>query len=187
MWFDVLVVIMKYVCEVFLGDGFDGIFNFDDWMELKECCKVDYFIFYGIVVVQMVVIDVGWMFEDEESCLCIGVMIGLGIGGLNFIVEIVVMIKECGLWCVFLFFISGVLINLIFGQVLICFGFKGLNYLVVMVCFMGVYVIGDVLCLIKNGDVDVMIVGGVEVVICEIGIVGFNVCKVLFIKCVDDL
>lgn len=97
------------------------------------------------------------------------------------------MIEEKGLCCVLLFFIFGVLINLILGQVLIKYGFKGLNYLVVIVCLMGVYVIGDVVCLIKYGLVDVMVVGGVEVVICKIGIVGFNVCKVLLIKCVDDL
>lgn len=69
---------------------------------------------------------------------------------------------------------------------MIWFGFKGLNYVVVMVCLMGVYVIGDVVWLIMLGDVDVMVVGGIESLICEIGVVGFNVCKVLLIKCDND-
>lgn len=51
IWFDVLGVVMKYVCEIFLGDGINGMFNFDDWMELKDRCKVDDFILYGMVVV----------------------------------------------------------------------------------------------------------------------------------------
>ena len=46
--FDADRVATKYACEVPIGDGSDGTFNADDWMEPKERRKVDDFILYGI-------------------------------------------------------------------------------------------------------------------------------------------
>lgn len=184
--FDASAVTTKYACEVPLGDGSDGTFNSDDWMEPKERRKVDYFILYGIAAAQMAVTDAGWTPEDEESRLRTGVMIGSGIGGLNSIAETAVMIKERGPRRVSPFFIPGALINLISGQVSIRFGFKGPNHSVVTACSTGAHAIGDASRLIKNGDADVMIAGGAEAAICEIGIAGFNACKALSTKRADD-
>lgn len=132
------------------------------------------------------VVDLGWVLEVEEDCYRMGVMIGVGIGGLFGIEEFLVILYEWGFWWISFFFIFGRLINLVLGYVLIEFGFIGLNYVVVIVCFFGVYVIGDVVWMIMFDDVDVMVVGGVEVVICLIGIVGFVVCKVFFMGFNDD-
>ena len=184
--FDASAVTTKYACEVPLGDGSDGTFNSDDWMEPKERRKVDDFILYGIAAAQMAVTDAGWTPEDEESRLRTGVMIGSGIGGLNSIAETAVMIKERGPRRVSPFFIPGALINLISGQVSIRFGFKGPNHSVVTACSTGAHAIGDASRLIKNGDADVMIAGGAEAAICEIGIAGFNACKALSTKRADD-
>ncbi|MCH2250208.1 MAG: beta-ketoacyl-ACP synthase II [Cognatishimia sp.] len=184
--FDASAVTTKYACEVPLGDGSDGTFNSDDWMEPKERRKVDDFILYGIAAAQMAVTDAGWTPEDEESLLRTGVMIGSGIGGLNSIAETAVMIKERGPRRVSPFFIPGALINLISGQVSIRFGFKGPNHSVVTACSTGAHAIGDASRLIKNGDADVMIAGGAEAAICEIGIAGFNACKALSTKRADD-
>jgi 3-oxoacyl-[acyl-carrier-protein] synthase II len=179
-------VTTKYACEVPLGDGTEGTFNSDDWMEPKERRKVDDFILYGIAAAQMAVTDAGWTPEDEESRLRTGVMIGSGIGGLNSIAETAVTIKERGPRRVSPFFIPGALINLISGQVSIRFGFKGPNHSVVTACSTGAHAIGDASRLIKNGDADVMIAGGAEAAICEIGIAGFNACKALSTKRADD-
>ncbi len=46
--FDASRVTTKYACEVPLGDGTNGTFNPDDWMEPKERRKVDDFILYGL-------------------------------------------------------------------------------------------------------------------------------------------
>ncbi|QTN35387.1 beta-ketoacyl-ACP synthase II [Cognatishimia activa] len=184
--FDASAVTTKYACEVPLGDGSDGTFNSDDWMEPKERRKVDDFILYGIAAAQMAVTDAGWTPEDEESRLRTGVMIGSGIGGLNSIAETAVMIKERGPRRVSPFFIPGALINLISGQVSIRFGFKGPNHSVVTACSTGAHAIGDASRLIKNGDADVMVAGGAEAAICEIGIAGFNACKALSTKRADD-
>ena len=184
--FDASAVTTKYACEVPMGDGSDGTFNSDDWMEPKERRKVDDFILYGIAAATQAVEDADWKPSDEESLLRTGVMIGSGIGGLNSIAETAVMIKERGPRRVSPFFIPGALINLISGQVSIRYGFKGPNHAVVTACSTGAHAIGDASRLIKNGDADVMIAGGAEAAICEIGIAGFNACKALSTKRADD-
>jgi 3-oxoacyl-[acyl-carrier-protein] synthase II len=113
-------------------------------------------------------------------------MIGSGIGGLSSIADTAVMIKEKGPRRVSPFFIPGALINLISGQVSIRFGFKGPNHSVVTACSTGAHAIGDAARLIKSGDADVMVAGGAEAAICEIGIAGFNACKALSTKRADD-
>jgi len=184
--FDAENVTTKYACEVPLGDGSDGTFNSDDWMAPKERRKVDDFILYGIAAAEMAVQDAGWTPEGEEDRLRTGVMIGSGIGGLNSIAETAILIKERGPRRVSPFFIPGALINLISGQVSIRYGFKGPNHSVVTACSTGAHAIGDASRLIKNGDADVMIAGGAEAAICEIGIAGFNACKALSTKRADD-
>ena len=126
--FDASNVTTKYACEIPYGDGTDGTFNPDDWMESKERRKVDDFILYGIAAAEMAVRDSGWSPEEEEDRLRTGVMIGSGIGGLQSIAETSLLIKEKGPRRVSPFFIPGALINLISGQVSIKHGFKGPNH-----------------------------------------------------------
>ena len=183
--FDADRVATKYACEVPLGDGADGSFNADDWMQPKERRKVDDFILYGIAAAEQAVRDAGWMPEDEHSRLRTGVMIGSGIGGLNSIAETALLIHERGPRRVSPFFIPGALINLISGQVSIRYGFKGPNHSVVTACSTGAHAIGDAARLIMTNDADVMIAGGAEAAISEIGIAGFNACKALSTKRAD--
>ncbi|OOY08648.1 beta-ketoacyl-ACP synthase II [Thioclava sp. F36-7] len=180
--FDASNVTTKYACEVPLGDGSDGTFNADDWMEPKEQRKVDDFILYGMTAATQAVKDSGWEPQDEESRLRTGVMIGSGIGGLSSIADTAVLIKEKGVRRVSPFFIPGALINLVSGQVSIRFGFKGPNHAVVTACSTGAHAIGDAARLIMLGDADVMVAGGAESPISEIGIAGFNACKALSTK-----
>jgi len=184
--FDASRVTTKYACEVPLGDGTDGTFNADDWMLPKERRKVDDFILYGIAAAEQAVQDAGWTPEDEDNKLRTGVMIGSGIGGLNSIAETAILIHERGPRRVSPFFIPGALINLISGQVGIRYGFKGPNHAVVTACSTGAHAIGDAARLIMTSDADVMIAGGAEASISEIGIAGFNACKALSTKCEDD-
>ena len=184
--FDASRVTTRYACEVPLGDGTEGTFNADDWMLPKERRKVDDFILYGIAAAEQAVQDAGWTPEDEDSKLRTGVMIGSGIGGLNSIAETAILIHERGPRRVSPFFIPGALINLISGQVGIRYGFKGPNHAVVTACSTGAHAIGDAARLIMTSDADVMIAGGAEASISEIGIAGFNACKALSTKCEDD-
>ena len=184
--FDPERVTTKYACEIPMGDGTDGSFNPDTYMAPKERRKVDDFILYGMAAADQAVRDAGWMPEDEESRLRTGVMIGSGIGGLSSIADTAVLLNEKGPRRVSPFFIPGALINLISGQVGIRFGFRGPNHAVVTACSTGAHAIGDAARLIQFEDADVMIAGGAESPISEIGIAGFNACKALSTKHAED-
>lgn len=184
--FDPSQVVTQYACEIPLGDGTDGTFNPDDWMDAKDRRKVDDFILYGMAAATQAVRDSGWEPKTEDEKERTGVMIGSGIGGLSSIADTAVLIKEKGPKRVSPFFIPGALINLVSGQVSIRFGFKGPNHAVVTACSTGAHAIGDAARLIMLGDADVMVAGGAESPISEIGIAGFNACKALSTKRADD-
>ncbi|MCT4555688.1 MAG: beta-ketoacyl-ACP synthase II [Pelagimonas sp.] len=184
--FDASHLATTYACEVPYGDGSEGTFNPEAYMDKKERRKVDEFILFGMAAAMQAVEDSGWTPESEEDRLRTGVMIGSGIGGLNAIAETAILIKEKGPRRVSPFFIPGALINLISGNVSIKFGFKGPNHAVVTACSTGAHAIGDAARLIKYGDADVMVAGGAEAAISEIGIAGFNACKALSTKRGDD-
>ncbi len=183
--FDASRLATTYACEVPRGTG-AGEFNPDDWMEPKEARKVDDFILYGIAAAEQAVRDAGWIPEDEEARARTGVMIGSGIGGLSTIADTSLLLRDRGPRRVSPFFIPAALINLISGQVSIRYGFKGPNHSVVTACSTGAHAIGDAARLIQWGDADVMIAGGAEAAICELGIAGFNACKALSTKRADD-
>jgi len=183
--FDASRVTTKYACEIPFGDGSDGTFNPDDWMEPKERRKVDDFILYGMAAADQAVKDSGWMPQDKPARERTGVMIGSGIGGLNFIAQTALLIKDRGPRRVSPFFIPGALINLVSGQVSIRYGFQGPNHAVVTACSTGAHAIGDAARLIALDDADVMVAGGAESSISEIGIAGFNACKALSTKWAD--
>jgi 3-oxoacyl-[acyl-carrier-protein] synthase II len=184
--FDASRLVTQYACEVPLGDGSDGTFNADTYMQPKEQRKVDTFIMFGMAAAQQAVEDSGWMPTEREDQERTGVLIGSGIGGLNSIANTAVMMAEKGPRRVSPFFVPGALINLISGQVSIRYGFRGPNHSVVTACSTGAHAIGDASRLIMHGDADVMIAGGAEAAICEIGIAGFNACKALSTKRGDD-
>ena len=177
--FDTSNVVTKYACEVPLGDGTNGTFNGDAYLEPKERRKIDDFILFGLAAARQAVQDSGWMPEADADRERTGVMIGSGIGGLQTIAETALLIDKKGPRRVSPFFIPGALINLVSGQVSIKYGFKGPNHAVVTACSTGAHAIGDASRLIMFGDADVMVAGGAESSICEIGIAGFNACKAL--------
>jgi 3-oxoacyl-[acyl-carrier-protein] synthase II len=184
--FDTSNVVTNYACEVPLGDGSNGTFNVDAYLERKERRKIDDFILFGLAAAQQAVQDSSWMPEADADRERTGVMIGSGIGGLQTIAETALLIDKKGPRRVSPFFIPGALINLVSGQVSIKYGFKGPNHAVVTACSTGAHAIGDASRLIMFGDADVMVAGGAESSICEIGIAGFNACKALSTKSEAD-
>ncbi|MEM1316521.1 MAG: beta-ketoacyl-ACP synthase II, partial [Pseudomonadota bacterium] len=169
-------------CEVPLGDGSDGTFDPDAWVSAKDRRKIDRFITYALTAAEQAVQDAGWTPEDEDARKRTGVLIGSGIGGIETIAETAITLKERGPRRVSPFFIPAALINLCSGQVSIKYGFKGPNHAVVTACSTGAHAIGDAARLIKNGDADVMIAGGAEAPVCELGVAGFIACKALSTK-----
>ncbi len=184
--FDASHLACHIACEVPLGDGSDGTFNPDDWVSAKERRKIDPFILFALAAAEQAVTDAGWKPTDEADRERTGVIIGSGIGGLQTISETAIILKEKGPRRVSPFFIPGSLINLCSGQVSIRYGFKGPNHSVVTACSTGAHAIGDGARLIRNGDADVMVAGGAEAAICELGMAGFAACKALSTSFNDD-
>ncbi len=177
--FDASGLPTRIACEVPFGDGGDGTFNADDWLNSKEQRKIDTFILFAMAAAEQAVTDAGWKPEAEADRLRTGVMIGSGIGGLQTIAETSLILRDKGPRRVSPFFIPGSLINLCSGNVSIRYGFKGPNHAVVTACSTGAHAIGDAARLIQWGDAEVMVAGGAEAAICELGIAGFNACKAL--------
>ncbi|MCY4151157.1 MAG: beta-ketoacyl-ACP synthase II [Aestuariivita sp.] len=180
--FDPEGLITTYACEVPRGNGEDGTFFAENYMEPKEQRKVDTFIMFGIAAAQQAVEDAAWFPKTKIEQERTGVLIGSGIGGLNSITKTTLLMNERGARRVSPFFVPGALINLISGQVSIRYGFKGPNHSVVTACSTGAHAIGDAARMIKYGDADVMVAGGAEAAICKLGIAGFNACKALSTK-----
>ncbi|WP_281300868.1 MULTISPECIES: beta-ketoacyl-ACP synthase II [unclassified Iodidimonas] len=177
--FDPADSVAKVVCEVPLGDGTNGTFNADHYIEPKDRRRVDDFIVYGIAAAQQAVEDAGWTAPEGEEAERSGVMIGSGIGGLPGIEEASVLMHERGPRRVSPHFIPGRLINLVSGQVSIRYGLKGPNHAVVTACSTGAHAIGDAARMIMLDDADVMVAGGAEAAICPVGVAGFAQAKAL--------
>jgi 3-oxoacyl-[acyl-carrier-protein] synthase II len=169
----------KIACQVPRGDGSDGTFNPDQWVDPKEQRRVDDFIIYGLAAAKQAVKDSGWEARTDEDKYRTGVMIGSGIGGLDGIEQGSILVHEKGPRRLSPFFIPGRLINLASGYVSIEHGFKGPNHSVVTACATGAHAIGDAARMIALDDADVMVAGGAESAVCRIGIAGFNACRAL--------
>jgi len=177
--FDVSDLPSKIACPVPRGDGSNGTFNPDQWMEPKDQRKVDDFIIFAMAAARQALGDADWHPSTEEDRCATGTMIGSGIGGLSGIADTAILLKERGPRKVSPFFIPGRLINLASGYVSIEFGLKGPNHAVVTACSTGAHAIGDASRLIALGDADVMVAGGAESPICRIGMAGFCAARAL--------
>jgi 3-oxoacyl-[acyl-carrier-protein] synthase II len=176
----------KIACRLPFGDGTNGTFNPDNWMELKEQRKVDSFIIYAMAAADMALADADWHPKTDEDQIATGVMIGSGIGGLEGIVEGGITLRDRGPRRVSPFFIPGRLINLASGQVSIRHKLRGPNHSVVTACSTGAHAIGDAARFIIMGDADVMVAGGTESPISRIALAGFAACKALSTQHNDD-
>ncbi|WP_454685122.1 beta-ketoacyl-ACP synthase II [Ancylobacter moscoviensis] len=177
--FEVSDLPCQIACSVPRGDGSNGTFNPDQWMEPKEQRKVDDFIVYAMAAATQALDDAGWHPSTYEEQITSGVLIGSGIGGLQGIAETSLLLQERGPRRVSPFFIPGRLINLAGGYVSIAHGLKGPNHAVVTACSTGAHAIGDAARLVALGDAEVMVAGGTESPISRIGIAGFAACRAL--------
>ncbi len=157
----------------------DGGLSLNEWIPVKDQKKMDRFIHLALVAATEAVEDSGWVPPDEAAQEATGVMIGSGIGGLQTIFEASKLVFEGKVKRISPFFIPSALINLASGHLSIKYGFKGPNHSAVTACATGVHAIGDAARLIMLGDADVMVAGGTEAAVCELGIGGFCAARAL--------
>ena len=161
------------------GSRAEGGLDLAEWIPVKDQKKMDRFIQFALVAAQEAVEDSGWAPETEEDRNGTGVMIGSGIGGLQTIYEASQTVASGRSKRLSPFFIPSALVNLASGHVSIKYGFKGPNHSAVTACATGVHALGDAARLIALGDTDVMVAGGAEAAVSELGMAGFCASRAL--------
>lgn len=162
----------KFACEL---KGFDPRNHFDR----KEARKLDPFCQYAMVSADEALKDSGLNLEQTDTNR-VGVVMGSGIGGMNvFQQEVKNFVEGNGTPRFNPFFIPKMIIDLTSGNISIKHGLKGPNYSSVSACATSSNCIIDAYMLLKQGYADVMLAGGSEAAILEVGIGGFNGMKAL--------
>jgi len=148
------------------------------FMDSKEARKMDLFTQFGMVASLEAVKDAGLdvCAVDLDRA---GVLMGSGMGGLSTLLETANTLREKGVRRISPFFIPATIINLLPGQVSMRLGWKGPNFSVVSACSTSNHAIAEAYHIIKRGDADVMICGGAEAVITDVGIGGFVALRAL--------
>ena len=102
-----------------------------------------------------------------------GVLVGSGIGGMNTIQQQSFRLFEKGPRKVSPFMIPSLIANIASGVVAIETGARGPNYGIVSACATGTHTIGESFRILRDGEADVMLAGGSEAAITELGYAGF--------------
>ncbi len=156
------------------------IYDWDpaDYIDRKELKRLDRFTQFALVAGTDAVRDSGLDFQQEESFRC-GVILGSGIGGLSEIETQVSRLLSKGPDRVSALTIPKLMLNAAGGNLSIRYGLRGPNYTVATACASATNAIGDAFKAIQYGDADVMITGGTEAAITQMGLSGFQNMKAL--------
>ena len=155
-------------------DGFDAA----ALLGRKEAKRLDRFAQFACVAALEALDDAGIDMATEDADR-VGVLIGSGVGGITTITEQHNILNQKGPKRVSPFLIPMMLGDMASGQVSMMTGAKGPNFSTVSACATGADSIGEALEMIRRGRADVVIAGGTEAAICEIGVAGFNSCMAL--------
>ena len=156
--------------------------DLDQYLSPKDARAMDTFIHYGIAASVQAVQDAGLKTGDalgEEESTRIGCLIGSGIGGLPMIEHTNVEFTARGPRRISPFFVPASIINMTAGHVSMRFGFKGPNLAIATACTTGLHCIGEAGRMIEYGDADVMIAGGSEASVSQLGVGGFAAMRAL--------
>jgi 3-oxoacyl-[acyl-carrier-protein] synthase II len=169
----------------FAADGFAARiagevpdFKAEDYIESKEIKKMDLFIQYAIGAATMAMEDSGLKIDDE-SAETVGVIIGVGLCGIETIETTKEALLSGGPRKISPFFIPKVISNLAPGHVAIRYGAKGVNWTPTSACASGTHAIGEAFHLIRRGVQNAVIAGGAEAAITPLGVGGFAAMKAL--------
>jgi 3-oxoacyl-[acyl-carrier-protein] synthase II len=173
--FDAKDYATTFACEV---KGFSA----DAYISPKEQRKMDRFIQLGIVAGMQAWADAGFKGRAEENRLdpeLLGILMSAGMGGLPIIEDVVNTIRDKGPKRITPFFIPSVIPNMTSGHLSMMLNAKGPNLCAVTACASSAHAIGEAALMISRGDVDLMLAGGSEAVVCPTGIGGFAAMKAL--------
>ena len=171
--------------SLFDAEGYESriageVNNFDASAALgrKEAKRLDRFSQFACVAALEALEHANLNMEKEDADR-VGVLIGSGVGGIITISDQHKILLKRGPKRVSPFLVPMMLGDMASGQVSMMIGAKGPNFSTVSACATGADSIGEALEMIRRGRADVVIAGGTEAAICEIGVAGFNSCMAL--------
>jgi 3-oxoacyl-[acyl-carrier-protein] synthase II len=155
-------------------NGFDPL----DYIDRKEARRMARFTQFAVASARQA-IDAARLQLDKEDTSRIGVVLGNGNGGFPNTEEAGRTLVEKGGMRMDPFFVPKMLPNMAASQVAIQFGLGGFNNTAITACAASTQAIGDALEVIRRGKADVMLTGGTEAGICEMGLASFCVMRAL--------
>jgi len=154
-------------------------FNPDNYFDKKSVKRLDRFTQFALAASAEAVLDSA-IDLDKINKERAGVIYGSGIGGLETMTnEHWKYFQDKNPGMISPFFVPMMISDLAAGQISIRFGLKGPNYATTSACSTASHAISDAFMVIERGSADIMVCGGSEASITEIGIGGFNAMRAL--------
>ena len=160
-------------------------FDVTNWIERKESRRMDRFVHFGVAAALDAIEDAGLKITSANAER-VGVLVGSGIGGLQTLEDQVKVLIQNGPSKISPFLIPMMIADMASGHISIITGAKGPNSTVVTACATGAHALGDSLEIIRRGAADVMICGGTEAAVTQIGVAGFGNMKAMTSKYNDN-
>lgn len=160
-------------------------FDVTNWIDRKESRRMDRFVHFGVAAALDAIEDAGLKITPANAER-VGVLVGSGIGGLQTLEDQVKVLIQNGPSKISPFLIPMMIADMASGHISIITGAKGPNSTVVTACATGAHALGDSLEIIRRGAADVMICGGTEAAVTQIGVAGFGNMKAMTSKYNDN-
>lgn len=152
-------------------------FNPAEFLDKKDARRLVRFIQFSVAASKLAVKDANLdNFKDPNR---VGVIVGSGIGGIDFMEEQAAVLKEKGPAKLSPFTVPYMIANMAAGYVSIILNAKGPNSCIVTACASGTHCIGEAFRLLQRGDADIMLAGGAEAAICPLGFGTFCAARAL--------
>lgn len=171
-----LIDVSKHVVKI---SGEVKNFNAEDYLDPKEAKKMDRFIQFAMIAADEAIKDAKLEEVNDVDPYKIGVIVSSAAGGFRTFEENHIRILEKGPNKCSPFTIPMMIVNMASGRISMKYGFKGINKVVVSACATGTHSVGDAFRAIQCGDADIMVAGGCEATICDVGIGAFSSARTL--------
>ena len=171
-----LIDIEKHVVKI---SGEVKNFDPEQYLDAKEAKKMDRFIQFAMIAADEAIKDAKLEEVNDVDPYRIGVMVSSAAGGFRTFEENHKRILEKGPNKCSPFTIPMMIVNMPSGRISIKYGYKGVNKVVVSACATGTHTIGDAYRTIQYGDADIIVAGGTEATICDVGVGAFASARTL--------
>jgi len=142
------------------------------YMDRKDARRTDRFAQFAVAAASQALTDGGVDVAKEPER--IGVSIATGVGGLETLVEQVLLMEKRGPSRLSPFLVPMLMANAGSAQVSMQFGLKGPNLTHVSACASSAHAIGECAAIIDRGQADIMVAGGAEAAVLPLAIGAFS-------------